>query len=187
MARPRRGPEHEDLVAPPVLDVWRTEQTQADELQRLKAQRVAELQERSTRLEEAFIYEKAIDFSVYERQKDRIQEQLTIAELELQDARIDSLDVEGLLAFAEHLITNAGRMWIEATLDQRQRIQAAIFPEGLPFDGSGFGTAVTCIVFKRLGDLAAGKTGLASPPGFGLRARMAKPCDLCARETGGGR
>ena len=81
-----------------------------------------------------FIYQKTIDHAVYLKQKDRIQEELTIAELELNDARIDALDVEGVLAFAEPLIANVGRIWFDATLDQRQRIQAAIFPDGIPFD-----------------------------------------------------
>ena len=71
-----------------------------------------------------------------------------------------------MLAFAEHLISNVGRLWTEATLDQRQRMQAAIFPEGLPFHGSAFGTAATCIAFNRLGGFESAKNGLASPPGF---------------------
>jgi site-specific DNA recombinase len=162
----RPEPGYLRLFKAVVLDVCRAEQARADDLRRLKAQRVTELQERSNRLEEAFIYEKTIDYAVYEKQKDRIQEQLTVAELELQDARIDALDVEGVLAFAEHLINNVRRMWMEASLDQRQRIQVAIFPEGLLFDGSTFGTAVTCIAFSRIENLASEKSGLASPPGF---------------------
>jgi site-specific DNA recombinase len=149
-----------------VLDVWRAEQERAREIQRLKAERVAELQQRADRLEEAFIYEKTIDHAVYVKQKDRIQEQLTIAELELHDARIDALDVEGVLAFAEHLIANVGRIWLEATLDHRQRIQAAIFPEGIPFDGSAFGTATTCLAFNTFAVSKVGGNRLASPPGF---------------------
>jgi hypothetical protein len=138
--------------------VWRTKQERATEVQLLKAQRVAELQQRSDRLEEAFIYEKTIDHAVYIKHKDRVQEELTIAELELHDARIDALDVEGVLEFAEHLIANVGRIWVEAALDQRQRIQAAIFPEGIPFDGHTFGTAATCIAFNRNANRRTQKT-----------------------------
>jgi len=149
-----------------VLDVWKAEQRRAAEIHQLKAQRVAELQQRSDRLEEAFIFEKTIDHAVYVKQKDRIQEDLTIAEMELHDARIDALDVEGVLAFSEHLIANLGRIWIEATLGQRQRIQAAIFPEGIPFDGKAFGTAATCLAFNTFAASKVEKSGLASPPGF---------------------
>jgi len=34
-----------------------------------------------------------------------------------------------LLGFAEHLMANAARAWIEANLEQRRQIQSAIFPE----------------------------------------------------------
>jgi hypothetical protein len=54
------------------------------------------------------------------------------------------------LAFAEHVVTNAARLWIELGLEDRQRLQQALFPEGLSFDGEKFGTAVTCLAFKKL-------------------------------------
>jgi hypothetical protein len=75
---------------------------------------------------------------------------LALAEVELHDARIEHTDVEGVLSFAEYLLTNAASIWLEASLHQRQQIQRAIFPEGLPFDGREFGTAVTCLAFRHL-------------------------------------
>ena len=39
------------------------------------------------------------------------------------------------MAFAEHLGSNVGRLWIEATLEQRQQIQAAISLTGYPSPG----------------------------------------------------
>jgi hypothetical protein len=69
------------------------------------------------------------------------------------------LDVEGVLAFTEYLIANVGRIWIEATLEQRQGIQAALFPEGIPFDGQTFGTAVTCLAFSALPTSKVGGIG----------------------------
>ncbi len=118
------------------------------------------------RLEEAFNFERSIEQSVYERQRDKVRQDLTIAELELDDARMDQWDVEGVLAFAERLITNVGSIWLEATLSQRQQIQRAIFPNGIPFDGRSFGTAETCLLFKQLQVSGGVGNGLASPPGF---------------------
>jgi hypothetical protein len=102
------------------------------------------------RLEEAFIYQRSIDRTTYEKQRDRIREELALAELELHDARIDSLDVEGVLGFAEHMLGNAAHIWVDASLEQRRQIQSAIFPEGLPFNGREFGTAPTCLAFMQL-------------------------------------
>jgi hypothetical protein len=121
---------------------------------------------RKSPVEEAFIYAQSIDFGTYERQRDKVQENLAVADLELHEARIDRIDVEGVLGFAEHLIANAARAWMEASLEQRQQIQSAIFPEGLPFDGREFGTAPTCLAFKQLGKSEGLQNEMASPPGF---------------------
>ncbi len=149
-----------------VLDVWRAEQGKARGLRQLRTARVGELQARLERLEEAFIYERAIDKRVYQRQRDRVQQDLASAERDLDDARIRQWDVEGILAFAEHLIANIAAVWLEADLAQRQAIQRAIFPEGLPFDGNAFGTAVTCLFFNRLQRNPDAENDLASPTGF---------------------
>src|SRR5690349_4931249 len=79
------------------------------------------------RLEEAFIYERAIDWPSYERQRDKLDEEAPVVEMTLNDARLDELDVEAVLGFAEHLLLNVARMWTEASLDQKQRLQQGAF------------------------------------------------------------
>jgi len=86
-----------------VLDVWRTEQTRAREVDTMRAERVADLNARLEKLEDAFIYQHSIDRATYDRQHDRVEEELALAEVELQEARIERIDVDGVLAFAEHL------------------------------------------------------------------------------------
>ena len=147
-----------------VLDVWRTEQARARDSERMRVDRVSAIRSKLERLEEAFIYQHSIDRATYDRQHDRIEEELALAEVELQESRIDSIDVDGVLVFAEHLIGNLGRMWIEADLLLRQKIQSAIFPKGLPFDGRGFGTAPTCLGFMQLQQSEGVENGMASPP-----------------------
>ena len=94
------------------------------------------------------LFVSSVPQDVYERQRDKVLEDLTVAELELQDACIDQKDLEGVLGFAEYLMTNAGRVWQEASSQQRRQIQSAIFPKGLPFNGREFGTALTCLAFR---------------------------------------
>ena len=89
-----------------------------------------------------------------------------MTEAELSEAIVDHLDMEGLLAFAEHLITNAARLWIAVGIDQKQQLQQVLFPEGLKFDGERFGTAVTCLPFKQLAATGELESTLASPSGF---------------------
>lgn len=159
------APGYLRLFRASVLDAWRVAQTKAGEIERVRGVRVAELHSRADRLDEAFIYDRSIPCDVYERQRDKLQEDLALAELELHDARIDGKDVEGVLGFAEYLLTNAARVWQEATLPQRQQLQRAILPQGLPFDGRGFGTAPTCLAFSHLQGIASVENGMASPPG----------------------
>jgi len=91
------------------------------------------------------IYEKRIDAAAYERQRDKLREESMLLEMQLDEARIEELDLDALLAFAEHVLTNAERLWSE---EHRQRLQCVFFPEGLQFAGEKFRTAVTCLAFR---------------------------------------
>ena len=75
---------------------------------------------------------------------------------------------EGKKTEAEHVLGNARALWVQATAEQRVRLQAVLFPEGVPFDGSRFGTAVTCLAFAQLPEPGGQKDGVASPTGFEL-------------------
>ena len=75
------------------------------------------------RVVDAFLHRGLIDQRTYQRQVDKLDEEITLAETALHDARLDELDVEGVLAFAECVLTNAGRLWLEASLEQKQRLQ----------------------------------------------------------------
>jgi hypothetical protein len=57
-------------------------------------------------------------------------------------------------------LTNAGRLWMELDLDQKQRLQQVPFPEGVRFDGERFGNPewTSLLLFAVGGD-----------PLFGLR------------------
>jgi len=69
--------------------------------------------------------------------------------LALHDAQVGQLNIEGVLRFAENII--APRLWMEGTLDQRQRLQTVLFPKGVTYsNASGFGTAETSLFFRWL-------------------------------------
>lgn len=48
---------------------------------------------------------------------------------DLDDARHDDADIDGLHAFAEHVPSNAARLWTEAAPEQKTRLQHSLFPE----------------------------------------------------------
>ena len=75
------------------------------------------------------------------------------------------------MGFAEHVLTNAARLWAELGIDGKRELQEALFPDGLSFDEQGFGTAVTSFAFNELGAIQRAETSLASPRGLALMWR----------------
>jgi hypothetical protein len=148
-----------------IKDVWKDRQGDVEQRRRALENVVRRKRERLDRVDEAFLHERSIDRETYERQRDQLREQVALAEMELNDAVLDQLDIDGVLAFGEHVVTNSARLWTELDLAQRQRLQSVLFPEGLRFDGKRFGTAVTCLAFKKLDGSGGSSAGMASPRG----------------------
>jgi hypothetical protein len=71
-----------------------------------------------------------------------------------------------VLAFAERVSLNASRMWLEANLEQRQRFQALLFPEGLQIENGEVRTPVSPVFFENLGRFTPLDERLVSPTGF---------------------
>ena len=166
LAQLQPRPEYLRLFNAIVVDAWKERQKASrEDCARLKRQ-IAALQQRLDDLDEAFVYRKAIDKQTYDRQRDRTREQVALAEIEMAEATGEELDVEAVLAFAEVALADATRLWEQAPLEQKQRLQSVFFPEGLTFDGSKFGTAVTCLAFAQLPAFSGAEEGLASPTGF---------------------
>jgi hypothetical protein len=60
--------------------------------------------------------------------------------------------LEGILAFAERVLPRADDLWVQASLEQRQRFQQLFFPDGIAFDGIRFvRTGVTAPAFSTCG------------------------------------
>ena len=75
---------------------------------------------------------------------------------------VTALIGEGVLGFAEHVLTNAARLWAELGIDGKQDLQQALFSQGLSFDGQEFGTAVTSLAFRHFEGLRPTRTDVAS-------------------------
>jgi hypothetical protein len=126
-----------------------------------------EVQKRLDRLDEAFLFERSIDIDVDDRHAEKLRQELTLLRMGRHAFEIDELDVEGILAFAERILPRAADLWMQSSLDQRQRFQQLFFPEGIAFDGRDFvRTAATAPAFSYLQPVAVGNEGLVGPPGF---------------------
>jgi hypothetical protein len=129
--------------------------------------KVKAIQQKLDRLDDAFIFARAIDLETYERQRDRLREELTLVQIDRHSTQLEELDVEGILAFAERGLPKASDLWVQASLDQRQRLQRIFFPEGVLFDGKRFSrTAVNAAAFSYLRPIQQGDENLVDLTGI---------------------
>jgi hypothetical protein len=99
------------------------------------------------------------------------------------------------LNFAQVVLINANRLWLDASLEHKQRLQEVLFPEGLTYsEQDGFGTPKTCFAFSWLQEIDPADQGMASPAGplpftvhgSALRARRAKgPIEIAVLTAAG--
>ncbi len=107
------------------------------------------IQQKLDRLDEALLYERAIDITSYDRQRDKLREELTLTQIDRHATELEELDVEGILALAERVLPSASNLWVQASLNQKQRLQQVFFPDGVVFDGKRLvRTGVTLPVFN---------------------------------------
>lgn len=155
------------LVKDRVLDAWR-------ELKGDAQQRIAEIErkqktirERLDRLDEAFLYERSIDIERYDRHRDKLREELTIAQMDRHASELEEMDVEGILAFAERVLPSASNLWVQSSLAQKQRLQQLFFPDGVRFNGKKIvGTGTTLPVFNYLSSVSEQKKELVDQTGI---------------------
>jgi hypothetical protein len=149
-------PGYMRLLKESVLQIWKARKAAVrDEI--ATADRAAKaIQEKLDRLDldEAFLFERSIDIETYDRHAEKLREELTLARIDRHSGQLDELDVEGILAFAERVLPRASDLWVQASLEQRQRFQQLFFPDGIAFDGKGFvGTRVTAPAFSYLREI----------------------------------
>ena len=134
-----------------VLAALDNQRESAYEARKIAERRVNAAEKRRQRLIEAYFYERAIDQETYERERERIGEDLTLAKLEHQDAAIEDMDVDGIFFFAFHVLTDAARIWVEMSPDAKRRFEQHLYPDGLPYEpGRGFRTATSSFLFRPL-------------------------------------
>ena len=163
----RPSPAYLRLLREEVLASWHRRHAAARERRTALEAKVCTLRDRRERLVEVYVYERGLDRDTYRRKSAELGEQLTLAELALQDERVDELDVEGLLAFAEHVLTHAGRLWLELDPERRRRFQHHLFPAGIAVTADlAFRTASTSSLFRPLQGEVGEETNLVEQMGF---------------------
>ena len=112
------------------------------------------------------LFDGKINQQTYDEQLVRLDEENGTIMRELREAEVQFVDLDGVLAFAEKIVSRPARLWVESSIDQRQRLQTLFFPSGITFDGQEFGTGATSSFFNVLRVPDGQKELLASPTGF---------------------
>lgn len=147
--------------------VWEQECAAARERTTEQERRLKAVRLKLDRLDEAFLYSESIDMDTYGRRRNKLREELTLSKTDYHTEAVEELDVESILAFAERILPRASDLWVQASLDYRQRLQELFFPEGTAFAGIRFNrTAVTASLFRYLEPDERAESRLASPPGI---------------------
>ncbi|MBI2187327.1 MAG: recombinase family protein [Acidobacteria bacterium] len=144
-------PGYMRLVKDRVLHVWQQVTSEIKERAADSDRRVKAIQQKLDSLDEAYLFAQTIDLTSYERQRDKLREELTLAQIDHHAEGLEELDVQGILAFAERVLPRAADLWVQSSLNQKQRLQQLFLPEGITFDGNRFSrTAATAPFFKYL-------------------------------------
>jgi hypothetical protein len=144
-------PGYMRLVKDRIRHVWEQRRSEANDRTTEQERRVKAIQQKLDRLDEAFLYSESIDLTSYGRQRDKLREELTLAQIDRHTEAVDELDVQGILAFAERILPRASDLWVQASLDYKQRLQQLFFPQGIAYDGNRFNrTAATAPLFSHL-------------------------------------
>jgi site-specific DNA recombinase len=173
------SPEWVELLKQTILSIWHEELGQVSDVRETIQKHETQIRAKLRRLDEAFIHEASIDRITYEDQRDKLREELTLAELELSETRIEQFDIESALAKAVRVLNNASALWIDASLEDRLRLQEVLFPQGLVWDGTGFQTPATCLSFYQLAPVD--EAGSAPSPLDGVQT---PPISLAPNELG---
>jgi DNA invertase Pin-like site-specific DNA recombinase len=107
-----------------------------------------------------------MDQRTYQEQAARLDKEVEFAEQQLRATEAEFLDLEGVLSFAGKIVTIPARLWMGSALDQQQKLQQTLFPDGLVFNGERFGTAPSTSFFSLLRGCCEEESHLASPTGF---------------------
>jgi hypothetical protein len=161
------SPGYMRLVKKYVLQIWKARKAAVREEIAMAERAARAIEAKLDRLDEAFLFERSIDIETYDRHAEKLREELTLARIDRHSGQLEELDVEGILAFAERVLPRASDLWVQASLDQRQRFQQPFFPAGIAFDGNRFvGTGATAPAFNYLREIRTENEGVVDLTGI---------------------
>lgn len=150
-----------------VLDEWQLRHAEVITAQATLKDNAKALKKKQALLLDKML-EGTVDEQAYTVKNAELSKQIYLARAKYQEAAGEEWDIETALDLACLMVQNAGRLWYEMNdLNHRQRLQKALFPDGLKYSQSeGFGTAANTYPARVLQEFSAGVSQMAPPRGI---------------------
>ena len=151
-----------------ILSAYRERQAASRDEALVLGVEIGELEKKVFSLHESFVVEKRLtDSDLYQKMLTRYKAELAQKRIAREELEQECMDISKLLDYAFGVLLDARTLWLEADPDQRQRLQRAIFPQGVEYSpASGFGTPATSCQFDVLGLLREPEVAVAGEQGF---------------------
>lgn len=139
--------EYLDLTTRVFTDIYNSRNSDNVTIKSNLESDIDKLAQQKKRLTNA-LAEGVLDPVDYKSAVDEIESKKIVKTLELQDLKIDIIEIESVLEWSKHIIMNAANIWSESNLEQRDALQRVYFPEGLKYSKEGFEVPETGLFFK---------------------------------------
>ncbi len=132
-----------------VTDVWKQRLETVSEETKAQRKQVQRLEAKRQRLLD-LLEEGVIDTETYKQRAAKVRTELTLAGIDERATEAESLDIEAVLEFAEQILLEPLKLWLNASQAQKRRLFKLLFPSGLTWQSGEFGTVATCCVLEDL-------------------------------------
>ncbi len=148
-----------------IVDSWNDKHKEARlHTQELQTQLMA-LEDKKTKLLNALL-EKHIDPMTYQNEVKKLNEEAELKKAGIRENETEELDLQDMVDFAMAVLSNPESIWKNETLEQKQRLQKVLFPQGLIFGQTGFGTSKPAPIYTLLSASRTQSEHLVAPRGI---------------------
>lgn len=157
--------EYIELFKVVIVDVWKQKHTDKTAQNKKAKKEIQELKN----LKSSLIRKNATDVLSNEdlsTELERIRNEILAKNVALKDSELDEIELEEIVNLAENFMRNIAPLWRDTNLDQKQRLQQLVFPEGVTYKNGKFETARISPIYSVIEESNGVKERLVAPRGI---------------------
>jgi site-specific DNA recombinase len=164
------GTEFTEEFAQILERTWKLRQSDTDSSIRKLAAEIADKKTLQNKLRTKWLNgDKYVTDELFQQMDGQFEQELAVLQARIMDTSHEQATFEQLLAFSRSMLVDISLAWERADIDQKQRVQNALFPRGLNYSPSeGILNCDNDSLFSQLEDFVHGKVSLARPERFEL-------------------